>query len=171
MKLTVREITVFGMLGALMYASKLVLEVLPNMHLLGMFTIAFTVVYRKKALYPIYTYILLLGIFSGFATWWIPHLYLWTVLWGAAMLLPRDLSPKAAPIVYMLLCAAHGFLYGTLYAPSQAILFGLDFQGMIAWIIAGLPFDFVHGISNFCFGALIVPVVKAIKLAERVQLR
>ena len=54
MKLTIREIAVFGMLGALMYASKMLMEVLPNIHLLGVFTIAFTVVYRKKALYPIY---------------------------------------------------------------------------------------------------------------------
>ena len=167
MKLTVREISVFGMLGAVMLASKWVLDAFPNMHLLGMFTIAFTLVYRRKALYPIYTYVLLLGMFSGFANWWIPHLYLWTVLWGATMLLPRNISPKAAPIVYMLLNAAHGFLYGVLYAPTQALLFGLDLQGMIAWIIAGLPFDLIHGFSNFAFGALVVPVVKAIRLAER----
>ena len=76
MKLTIREITVFGMLGALMYASKIIMEVAPNVHLLGVFTIAITVVYRKKALYPIYTYVLLNGMFSGFATWWIPYLYL-----------------------------------------------------------------------------------------------
>lgn len=167
MKLTVREISVFGMLGALMLASKWVLDAFPNMHLLGMFTIAFTLVYRKKALYPIYTYVLLLGMFSGFAAWWIPHLYLWTALWGATMLLPRNLSTRAAPIVYMLLNAAHGFLYGVLYAPAQAILFGLDLRGMLAWIAAGLPFDFIHGISNFGFGALVVPVVKAIRLAEK----
>lgn len=61
------------MLGALMYASKVVMEVAPNVHLLGVFTMAFTLVYRKKALYPIYTYVLLNGLFTGFATWWIPY--------------------------------------------------------------------------------------------------
>ena len=69
MKLKIREIAVFGMLGALMYASKMLMEVLPNIHLLGVFVIAFTLVYRKKALYPIYIYVLLNGLFSGFATW------------------------------------------------------------------------------------------------------
>ena len=72
-----------------MYASKMIMEVAPNVHLLGVFTIAFTVVYRKKALYPIYIYVLLNGTFCGFATWWIPYLYLWAVLWGATMLLPK----------------------------------------------------------------------------------
>lgn len=157
---------VFAMLGALMYASKMIMEVAPNVHLLGVFTIAFTVVYRKKALYPIYTYVLLNGIFCGFATWWIPYLYLWAVLWGATMLLPKRIPEMIRPLVYMLLCAAHGFLFGTLYAPAQALLYGLSFQKMVAWIISGLPWDFVHGVSNFFCGILIVPVIKILTFLE-----
>ena len=166
-KLTIREMAVFAMLGALMYASKMIMEVAPNVHLLGVFTIAFTVVYREKALYPIYTYVLLNGIFCGFATWWIPYLYLWAVLWGATMLLPKRIPEKLRPLVYMLLCAAHGFLFGTLYAPAQALLYGLSFQKMIAWIISGLPWDFVHGVSNFFCGILIVPIVKILTFLEK----
>ena len=63
MKLKTREVAIFGMLGALMYASKVFMELLPNVHLLGVFTISFTLVYWKKALYPIYTYVLLNGLF------------------------------------------------------------------------------------------------------------
>ena len=166
-KLTIREMAVFAMLGALMYASKMIMEVAPNVHLLGVFTIAFTVVYRKKALYPIYTYVLLNGIFCGFATWWIPYLYLWAVLWGATMLLPKRIPEKLRPLVYMLLCAAHGFLFGTLYAPAQALLYGLSFQKMVAWIISGLPWDFVHGVSNFFCGILIVPIIKILTFLEK----
>lgn len=167
MKLTIREIAIFGMLGSIMYASKFVMELLPNVHLLGVFTVAFTVVYRKKALYPIYTYVILNGIFCGFATWWIPYLYVWTVLWGTVMLLPRNMPKKIRPFVYMAVCAAHGFLFGTLYAPAQALLFGLSFRGMIAWIAAGLPWDFLHGISNFLCGILIMPIISVLKLAEK----
>ena len=150
-----------------MYASKMIMEVAPNVHLLGVFTIAFTVVYRKKALYPIYIYVLLNGIFCGFATWWIPYLYLWAVLWGATMLLPKRIPEKLRPLVYMLLCAAHGFLFGTLYAPAQALLYGLSFQKMVAWIISGLPWDFVHGVSNFFCGILIVPIIKILTFLEK----
>ena len=167
MKLKVREIAVFAMLGAVMYASKLLMEIAPNVHLLGVFTIAFTVVYRKKALYPIYTYILLNGIFCGFAMWWIPYLYIWTILWGVTMLFPKQMPKKIRPFVYMVVCASHGFLYGTLYAPAQAILFGLDFRGMVAWIVAGLPWDFVHGVSNFFCGILIVPIITLLNRLEK----
>lgn len=166
MKLTTKEITVFAMLGALMYASKVIMELAPNIHLLGVFTVAFTVVYRKKALYPIYIYVLLNGMFCGFATWWIPYLYLWTILWGAVMLLPKNMPAKIKPHVYMLVCSAHGFLFGTLYAPAQAILYGLDLKGMIAWIIAGLPWDFIHGVSNFFCGILIMPIVSILIMLE-----
>ena len=83
------------------------------------------------------------------------------------MLLPQNMPKKIRPIVYMLVNASHGFLFGTLYAPAQAILFGLSFKGMIAWIIAGLPWDFVHGVSNFCCGVLIVPIVSLLRRLER----
>ena len=167
MKPTTRELVIFSMLGAVMYASKVIMEFAPNIHLIGVFTIAFTVVYRKKALYPIYVYVFLTGMFHGFATWWVPYLCLWTVLWGAVMLLPANMPRKVRPVIYMIVCAAHGFLYGTLYAPAQALLYGLSFQKMIAWIIAGLPFDCIHGVSNFFCGILIMPVISILRLAER----
>lgn len=166
MKLKIREIAIFSMLGALMYVSKVIMEFAPNVHLLGVFTIAFTVVYRAKALYPIYIYVLLNGIFAGFATWWIPYLYLWTVLWGITMLLPKKMPKPVQPVVYACVNALHGFAFGTLYAPAQALLFGLNFDGMIAWIIAGLPWDFVHGVSNLICGLLIVPIIMILRKLE-----
>lgn len=150
-----------------MYASKIIMEAAPNIHLLGVFTIAITVVYRKKALYPIYTYVLLNGVLGGFAAWWIPYLYLWTILWGVTMLLPKNMPKAVKPIIYMVVNACHGFLFGILYAPVQAILFGLDFERMIAWIIAGFPFDLIHGVSNFFCGILIVPIISVLQRIEK----
>ena len=128
MKISTKEMAVFAMLGAVMYASKIIMEFAPNIHLLGVFTIAITIVYRKKALYPIYIFVLLNGMFSGFATWWLPYLYMWTILWGGVMLLPRKMPKKVQPLVYMTLCAMHGFLFGTLYASVQAIIYGFSLK-------------------------------------------
>lgn len=166
-RLNTKEICVFAMLGALMYASKVIMELLPNIHLLGMLITAFTIAYRKKALYPIYIFVFLNGLLSGFATWWIPYLYVWTVLWGAVMLLPKNMPKKIAPFVYMAVCALHGFLFGVIYAPAQALLFGMNFEGMLAWIAHGLPFDLTHGISNFCCGVLIMPIVNFLNKVDK----
>ena len=163
MKLKIREIAVFGMLGAIMYVSKLIMEMFPNIHLLGAIIVAITVVYRTKALCPIYVFVFLNGLFSGFTTWWIPYLYIWTVLWGFAMLIPKNIPKKMRPIVYMAVSSLHGFLFGILYAPAQAIMFGLNFKGIITWIISGFPFDLIHGVSNFICGILIFPMIIALK--------
>ncbi len=150
-----------------MYLSKLLMEIFPNIHLLGVFVTAFTVVYRNKALYPIYIYVVLDGLFHGFNMWWIPYLYVWTVLWGFVMLLPKNLPKKIAPLVYMGVCALHGFLFGILYSPAQAVMFGLSFKATIAWIIAGFPFDLIHGVSNFLCGILIVPIISVLRAAKK----
>lgn len=167
MKLSVKEIVIFSFLGAIMYASKLVMEFLPNVHLVGVFVVALTVVYRKKALYPIYIFVMLTGLFSAFSTWWIPYLYIWLILWAVVMILPRNIKPSLKPLMYMTVCGVHGLLYGTLYAPVHKLLFGMSFKGMLAWIAAGFTWDIVHAIGNFFCGLLICPIIKAIKTGEK----
>lgn len=168
MKINLKELTTFSMLSAIMLISKLLLEAIPNFHLLAVFTVAMTVVYRQKALYPIYLYVLLQGLVAGFNPWWVPHLYLWTVLWAIVMILPKRMKPLIATIAYTVVCALHGLLYGTLYAPAQALMFGLNFKGMITWIIAGLPFDLVHAAHNLILGmVLIMPIIMVLKYTKK----
>lgn len=151
-----------------MFVSKLVLEFLPNVHLIGVFIVTFTVVYRYKALYPIYVFVFLVGLYNGFSVWWIPYLYIWLPLWGATMLLPKHMSTKVRVPVYALVCALHGLCYGTLYAPAQALLFGYDLKMTLAWIAAGfIPWDLIHCVSNFVGGLLIVPLAALLRKLER----
>lgn len=162
-RISVYEMVVFAMLGTLMFCSKIIMEVVPNVHLLGMFTIVFTIVYRTKALIPIYIYVIINGIYSGFSMWWFPYTYIWTILWGLTMLLPKNLPKLARHIIYPILCGLHGFAFGTLYAPAQALMFGMNTEQMVAWIIAGLPWDFIHGMGNLAAGLLIIPLSELLK--------
>lgn len=158
---------IFAMLAALMFASKVAFEALPNIHPIAMFIMVFTVVYRVRALIPLYLFILLSGLYYGFSLWWIPYLYIWAVLWAATMLLPVNMPTKAAVIVYPLVCALFGLAYGTLYAPAQAIMFGYDFSTTIKWIIAGLPYDALHGLGNLGMGLLVYPLSKTLMRLEK----
>ncbi len=166
-KIGIKDIALFGMLGAVMFASKIVMELLPNIHLIGVFIVAITIVYRKYALYPIYVFVLISGFFYGFASWWFSYLYVWAILWGMVMLLPKNMPPKVRPIVYMLILALHGILYGTLYTPIQIIFFGLKVQAIPLWIASGFGFDVIHSISNFICGSLVVPIAMVLKTARR----
>ena len=150
------------MLAALMLCTKVIMEVLPNIHLLGMLTILYTLLFRVKALIPIYIYVFLNGLLAGFNAWWVPYLYIWTVLWAVTMLLPKKMPQKVGAIVYPSLCALHGLAFGILYAPAQAIMFGLTFEETVAWVLTGIPFDLIHMIGNFAVGLLILPLYKVL---------
>lgn len=168
MKLRLKDIVILSLIAALMTVSDFAMEALPNIHLVGVFTVIATAVYRKYALLSIYVYAFIQGVLGGFNLWWIPYLYVWTILWGAVMLVPKRIPDKYKYVLYIALCAAHGFLFGILYAPTQALIFGLDFNGMLAWIAAGLTFDAIHGVSNLVLGAaLIYPAVKILKSTNK----
>ncbi len=158
---------IFSMLGAFMFCSKIIMEALPNIHLLGMLTMVYTIAFRVKALIPIYIYVMLNGLFSGFSMWWIPYLYIFTVLWAVTMLLPRKMPKAVQYAAYPLICALHGFAFGALYAPVQALMFGMNFEQTVAWIISGFSFDLIHGVANLFVGMLIVPLSELLKKLSR----
>lgn len=170
MKLKVKEIALFSILGTILFVSKIVMEALPNVHLLGTLIVAFTVVFRAKALIPVYVYVFLCGLYAGFAPWWVPYIYIWAVLVLLTLLIPKKIPPKFRWLIYLIVSGLHGFLFGTLYAPAQSLMFGLNFEATIAWIIAGLPFDLMHGVSNLVCGVLIMPIVKALNHVKRMYL-
>ncbi len=158
---------IFAILGNIMFLSKLLMEFLPNIHLVGTLIVAYTLVYRVKALIPIYVYVFLTGLYGGFSLWWMPYLYIWTILWGMVMLLPRNLNPKIGAILYPIVACLHGLLYGTLYAPAQALMFDLNLEQTLIWISAGFYFDLIHGIGNLVLGFLIYPLVKLLTRLSR----
>jgi len=148
-----------------MFISHVVLIGIPNIGFIGFFIAAFTLTYRIRALIPVYIYVALYGLFYGFLTM-IPYLYVWLPLWGMFMLIGKPPLPiKIKVPVYMILCALHGLAFGTLYAPFSAVLFGIPFtfQAILAWIIAGFPYDIAHALGNFAAGVLIVPLSELLK--------
>ncbi|MBQ7921211.1 MAG: hypothetical protein IJ325_01355 [Clostridia bacterium] len=162
-----RKMIVYAMLGTILFLGKLIMEGLPNIHPIAMFITAFTLVYRTEALIPIYIYVFLTGLYGGFNLWWVPYLYIWTILWLVIMLLPKHLPNRAAFVLYAVVCMLFGLAYGTLYAPAQAILFGYDFATTIKWIISGLPFDVMHGIGNLVMSILVLPLAKLLRQLNR----
>ncbi len=162
-KIPLREYLVFSMLACVMFCSRLLMQSLPNIHLLGMLIVAITAVYRTRALIPLYLYVALEGVYSGFAPWWVPYLYVWTVLWGVTMLLPKRLDGKWASVAYTAASALHGLFFGVLYAPGQALMYGFGLEQTLAWIASGFTFDVLHFAGNLLAGFLILPLVKLMR--------
>ncbi len=166
-KTKIRELTVFALSAAILLIGKIIFEPLPNVHPLGALIMIYTLLWRKKALIPIYLYVFLQGLVSGFNPWWIPYLYIWTVLWAMTMLLAKNMRLNTWSVLYPLVCALHGLLFGILYSPAQAIIFGLNLKQMTVWIAAGFPYDIIHAVGNFAAGFLVLPLTAVLKRAER----
>ncbi len=165
-----RRLILLTIFGSLMYLSQLLMAALPNIHMIALFITVLTVVYRKWALISIYVYAFLNGMYGIYVL--IPYLYVWTVLWAIIMLLPKKMKPHTAMIVYALVCAIHGLLFGILYAPAQALLFGFSFEQTVAWVAFGFPYDILHGIGNIVFSLLSYPIITLLlKLESSVSKR
>ncbi len=150
-----------------MFVSKVIMEILPNIHLLGALTMIYTIVYRKQALIPIYIYVLLNGVYVGFSPFWLPYCYAWTVLWGITMLLPKKMPTAIAVPVYVSICALHGFVFDIFYIPIQMLWFGENFEGVLVYLIGGIPYDIVHAIGNAIAALLVLPLSTVLLKLEK----
>lgn len=157
-KITLYELIVLSMLGAVMFVSDLAMEALPNIHLVAMLIVLTTALFRYKALVSIYIYVMITGVFYGFALWWIAYLYIWLFPFFLTLLIPKRAPEGVKLIFYPVITTLHGLMFGILYAPAQALIYGLDFEGMIAWIVAGFVFDIIHALGNLVLGLLVYPL-------------
>ena len=141
-RLSVQELAALSLFAALIFGAKLALSWLPNIHLGAVLLILAALLFGWKALYTAFLYVMLEGMVFGFGLWWVSYLYIWPLLVACVMPLRRS-RPW---ILLSLVGAAHGYLFGALCAIPVAVLSG--FRAAVAYWVAGIPFDLVHGTGN-----------------------
>lgn len=132
-----------GMLGAIAYAGQIALSCLPNIEVVSILFLVYTKIFGKKALFPIYVFVLLEGVFWGFGSWWIMYLYVWTVLWGITMLFSKNDSP----MFWAVINGAFGLSFGAMCSITHGALYGIG--SGFAYFISGIPYDILHCFGNF----------------------
>ena len=164
--LNLRQIALFGMLGALTFGAKVAMSGLPNIEPVSLFVMLFAVVFGWKALYPIYLYVAMEVMLYGISFWNINYLYVWAILAVAAIAMRRLKNP----LWWALLSGVFGLAFGLLCSPVYMVVGGSISYG-IRWWIAGLGFDITHGIGNFVIALLLfVPLRKLLtKLYGKTQ--
>jgi len=150
-----------------MFVSKVAMEMLPNIHSVAMLIAVYTLVYRQKALLPLYIFVFLNGIYAGFSTWWIPYLYIWFPLWLLLMLIPGRWHLGVRSGIALFITVLHGLSFGALYAPFWALQANLDGAETLAWIAGGFPYDLLHAGGNAVVGLLIWPLTKTLEKLKR----
>ena len=142
-KISVREIVLFGVLGALTFAAKYVMSFLPNIEPVSLLVMLFAVVFGKKWVYPVYLYVALEILFYGISLWNINYLYIWAVLAVCACFL-RNMKSRVG---WALLSGAFGLLFGALCGIVDVFIGGFSYA-VTKWV-SGIPFDIMHCGGNF----------------------
>ena len=153
-KLNLRQIALFGVLGALTFGAKVAMSALPNIEPVSLMVMLFAVVFGWKCLYPIYLYVMMEILLYGINFWNFNYLYVWLLLALAAMALQRLKNP----LWWALLSGFFGLVFGLLCSPVYMVV-GSSFSYGIRWWLSGIPFDVTHAIGNFVIAlTLFVPL-------------
>lgn len=164
-KLNIREVVLFGVLGALVFALQVAMSPLPNIEPVSLLVMLFGVVFGWKALYPVYVFVAMEILFYGFSLWNVYYLYIWAVLVVAAIIMRRQENV----LVWAILSAVFGLLFGALCAIVDVFIGGFAYAAA-KWA-SGILFDVIHCVGNFVMALLLFKPLRKLltKLYGRLQ--
>lgn len=163
-RLSIKDITLIGMMVAVIEVCKMALAWAPNIELTSFLLIMFTLFFGGKIVFVVPVFILIEGAVYGVQMWWIMYLYAWPLLVFITWLFRKQESVWFWCVVSSLFGFGFGFLcsfpYAIVGATSGGILNGL-YAGF-TWWVAGIPFDMIHGVANFVIMMILYHPVRMI---------
>ena len=99
-----------GILSAVLLAAQVSLGFLPNIEIVTLLIIVYTLVLRKKVFFVIYVFVLLEGLIYGFGLWWLNYLYVWSVQAVITLLFRKNDSI----LFWSVLSGIYGITFGAL---------------------------------------------------------
>jgi len=162
-RLSVREMILFGILGALTFALKLAMAGLPNIEPVSLTVMVYAAVFGLKALYPVYIYVVMEILYFGLGTWNICYLYVWPILAVAAWVL-RSMQGSLG---WAMLSGVFGMAFGALCGIVDIFIGGFAYAAA-KWV-SGIPFDLAHCVGNFLITLILFPPLR--RLTEKLYAR
>ena len=169
-----RDVATVGLMVAAIEACKLVIQAMPNIEMTSFLIILFTLSYPRLTLYAIPAFTLIEGMLYGFGIWWVMYLYAWPLL----ALVTRAFARKDSAFFWAVVSGVFGLMFGALCAIPYFFIgfisggFAQGFAQMFAWWVAGIPFDLIHGVSNFAIMlALYQPISSLLRRMPQITAR
>ncbi len=151
LKNTTLDITLIGMMVAIIEVCKVAMMGIPNIELTTFWIIMFTLFFGSRILFVIPVFILIEGCMFGFGIWWIMYLYMWPSL----ALLAWCFRKQESVWFWSILSALYGLFYGFFCAIPYVVIgaaeggIGNGLYAGFTWWVAGIPYDLPHCIGNF----------------------
>lgn len=157
--MSVQKITRIALLSAILYVSKVALEFLPNIELVSLLVILYSLVFGWETILIVTVFNMFELIQWGFGTWWFSYLYVWPLLCVITMLLKKLIKEEF--VIWAVVSGGFGLIFGSLFAVFYLFV---DCGYALAYWISGLPWDVVHCIGNFVLMLLVgKPLYKLLK--------
>ena len=141
-KLTARDILVIGLMGAILTIAQVALAIIPNVELVSLLIIVFTLVAGKKIFYIIYVFVLADGLIYGFGLWWVNYLYVWAILASVVLIFRKNQSV----IIWSIISGLFGLLFGSFCAIPYFFMGGIG--AAVSYWVNGIIFDLIHCVGN-----------------------
>jgi len=155
-----KDIALIGLLSASITAGKLVLSFVPNVEIVTLLFIAYTVTFGlKRSLLVSFIFSTTEILIYGFSTW----LLVYYIIWPSLIIITSLMSKRVkSEYGYAILGSLFGFSFGFIFAIVESLFYGISY-GVVYWV-SGIPFDLIHGVSNAIVILLLFkPLVKVIK--------
>ncbi len=143
-KITTMELVYLGLAVALLEISKLALEFLPNVELVTLLFIIYSIFFGRKTLLVAVGFVAIECFLKGVSVWVLMYLYIWPLLILAVCFAHKR---KAGYLFYCILSGVFGLVFGFLCMIPNFFIGGVSMA--IGWWISGIPYDILHGVSNF----------------------
>ena len=139
-----RRTALLGILTALLLGGQVALAALPNVEIVSLLVILYSLLLGRWVFPVVYAFALLEGFLYGFGLWWISYLYVWSLLACLALVLGRRERPA---LFWALVSGFFGLGFGALCALPYLAAGGP--AAALSYWLAGLGFDLVHCAGNF----------------------
>ena len=141
-RIKTRELVNLAFLTAILLVGQIVLAPIPNIEIVSLLVIIYTQIFGKKVFFIIYAFAILEGLIYGFGVWWLMYLYVWSLL----SIFVMQFKKQESGILWTIVSGGFGFIFGFLCSVPYFFIGG--FPMAMAYWIAGIPFDLLHGVGN-----------------------
>ncbi|MBR1757743.1 MAG: hypothetical protein IJ744_03315 [Lachnospiraceae bacterium] len=146
-KFSVRDLALYGLLIAIMEVSKHALDFLPNVELISLLVILYTLHLGKRTLFLTLGFTLLEIFYWGPHTWVIMYLYVWPFLVFLTLQMKKHRDEKYDFLQFAVLSGLFGLFFGAMCSLVYLVIGGP--RTALSWWVAGIPYDLIHAGANF----------------------
>jgi energy-coupling factor transport system substrate-specific component len=149
--MSVKRLVRIAMLGASLYVAQLALAVLPNVEIVSLLIVIFTLLFGRDAVHISLVYVMFTGFHWGFGLWWATYLFVWPLFSLTVGKLAGMVGDNWHTWAFVL--AVFGLAFGALFAVPY--IFVVSPKYALTYWIAGIPWDVTHCVANFVLASIV----------------